>query len=159
MIMMVYLLLAANIFNRSAAQRIWIRWLCSVRQRCAGILHSKHHVAKDYEEGIQKALEAGLDVRTNFTQPKEYLTALMDALKSGKIKEEVLNERVRSVLKTKFRLGLFDEPIRNFIKEADRKVHTKEDEALSVDVNRRSVVLLKNEKQTLPLDTGKLKIS
>ena len=122
-------------------------------------LHSKHHVAKDYEEGIQKALEAGLDVRTNFTQPKEYLTALMDALKSGKIKEEVLNERVRSVLKTKFRLGLFDEPIRNFIKEADRKVHTKEDEALSVDVNRRSVVLLKNEKQTLPLDTGKLKIS
>ncbi len=120
-------------------------------------VHSKHHVAKDYEEGIQKALEAGLDVRTNFTQPKEYLTALMDALKSGKIKEEVLNERVRAVLKTKFKLGLFDEPIRSFAKEADRKVHTKEDEALSVDVNRRSVVLLKNEKQTLPLDIGKLK--
>ena len=54
---------------------------------------------------FRKLLEAGLDVRTNFTQPKEYLTALMDALKSGKIKEEVLNERVRSVLKTKFNLG------------------------------------------------------
>jgi beta-glucosidase len=52
-------------------------------------VHSKHHVAKDYEEGIQKALEAGLDVRTNFSQPKEYITPLMDALKSGKIKEEV----------------------------------------------------------------------
>ena len=70
---------------------------------------------------------------------------------------KTLDERVADVLKVKFRLGLFDHP---YVKDpalADRSVHTKADEELAIQLNRESMVLLKNEKNLLPLDLNKYK--
>ncbi|MNL08195.1 Periplasmic beta-glucosidase precursor [compost metagenome] len=70
---------------------------------------------------------------------------------------KTLDERVADVLRVKFRLGLFDDPYVKDPASSDKKVHTKADEELAVQLNRESMVLLKNEKSLLPLDLNKYK--
>jgi len=60
-------------------------------------------------------------------------------------------------LRVKFKLGLFDDPYVKNPATADKKVHTKADEEIAVQLNRESMVLLKNDKNLLPLDVSKYK--
>ncbi|WP_244525864.1 glycoside hydrolase family 3 protein [Sphingobacterium wenxiniae] len=120
-------------------------------------ISDKHKVVDSYPHAIKRALESGLDVRTTFTEPNDYLTPLMSIINNGELSEEMLNERVRAVLTTKFRLGLFDTPLQHNTQDADKMVHTAADEAMSMEMNRQSMVLLKNENNILPLDASKWK--
>ena len=70
---------------------------------------------------------------------------------------KTLDERVADVLRVKFRLGLFDQPYVKDPASADKRVHTKADEELAIQLNRESMVLLKNDKNLLPLDLKKYK--
>lgn len=114
-------------------------------------LYTKHHVAASYEDACALAVNAGLNVRTQFTQPSEFITPLRQAVASGKISHETLNERVGEVLRVKFWLGLFDQPYRGDAVRADRIVHSKPHRQLALDAARQSMVLLKNDSATLPL--------
>ncbi|WP_028296074.1 glycoside hydrolase family 3 N-terminal domain-containing protein [Olivibacter sitiensis] len=117
-------------------------------------LFSKHHVAADYKEAVKQVLEAGLNVRTNFTEPEEFVNPLRELIEEGKIAQKTIDQRVAEVLSVKFRLGLFDHPFIENPKESDKLVHTKADQDLSMQLNRESMVLLKNEGQLLPLALG-----
>jgi beta-glucosidase len=119
-------------------------------------IFSKHRVAKDYKGAVKQAIEAGLNVRTNFTKPETFILPLRELVKEGSVSMKTLDERVADVLRVKFKLGLFDKPFTD-VKAADKLVHTASDEAISMQVNRESMVLLKNEKNLLPLDKSKLK--
>jgi beta-glucosidase len=120
-------------------------------------LYSKHHVAGDNKEAVRQAIEAGLNVRTNFTMPQTYTTPLRELVKEGKVSMKTLDSRVADVLRVKFELGLFDEPYVKDPKAADKLVHNAEADSMSLKMNRESMVLLKNEGNLLPLDKGKLK--
>lgn len=120
-------------------------------------IYSKHHVAADYKEAVRQAFEAGLNVRTNFTQPSVYINPLRELIKEGKVSIQTLDARVADVLRVKFKLGLFDQPYVKDPKLADQRVHTTEHEAIATEINRESLVLLKNQGNLLPLDRNKFK--
>lgn len=120
-------------------------------------LYSKHKVAGDYKEAVRQSVEAGLNVRTNFTMPQTFILPLRELIKENKISMKVIDSRVADVLRVKFRLGLFDDPYVKDPKSSDKKVHTAADEEMSLRMNRESMVLLKNEGNLLPLDKSKLK--
>lgn len=114
-------------------------------------ISGKHKVASTYEDGIAQAVNAGLNVRTHFTPPADFILPLRKAIADGKISQETLNERVAEVLRVKFWLGLFDNPYRGDGKQAERIVHSKEHRAVALEAARQSLVLLKNDKEMLPL--------
>ena len=114
-------------------------------------ISNKHKVADTYEDGIAQAVNAGLNVRTHFTPPADFILPLRKAVDNGKISQETLDKRVAEILRIKFRLGLFDNPYRGNGKQAEQIVHSKEHQAVSLEAARQSLVLLKNETNLLPL--------
>jgi len=118
---------------------------------------SKHHVAEDFKGAIEQAINAGLNVWTNFRQPQTFLEPLRELVKEGKVSMETLDQRVREVLSVKFRLGLFDQPLIKEPGKADKVVHTKADDDFALQLNRESLVLLKNKDNFLPLNKTQAK--
>lgn len=109
-------------------------------------LFGKHHVAKDSEDAVTLAVNAGLNVRTNFSAPETMILPLRKAVLIGKISEETLNQRVREVLRVKFWVGLFDHP---YIEDAEKSVATINDpehKEVSLQASRECIVLLKNDR-------------
>ena len=113
-------------------------------------ISNKHKVADTYEDGIAQAVNAGLNIRTHFTPPADFILPLRKAVDNGKISQETLDKRVAEILRIKFRLGLFDNPYRGNGKQAEQIVHSKEHQAVSLEAARQSLVLLKNETNLLP---------
>lgn len=116
-------------------------------------LERRHHVAADKADAAKQALEAGLDVE--LPDPDVNKT-LVGQVKTGKIPESLINQAVARILYQKFQLGLFENPY----VDADKAVQmtdTAEDRRLAAETARRSIVLLKNQNNTLPLDKSKLK--
>ena len=114
-------------------------------------ISSKHKVANTYEDGIAQAVNAGLNIRTHFTPPADFILPPRKAVADGKISQETLDKRVAEILRVKFWLGLFDNPYRGNGKQAEQIVHSKEHQAVSLEAARQSLVLLKNEMNLLPL--------
>ncbi len=120
-------------------------------------LYSKHHVAADYKEAVRQVVEAGLNVRTDFTMPEDYINPLRELVKEGSLSMKTIDDRVADVLRVKFLVGLFDQPYVADPKRADTEVHTKDDEAMALQLNRESLVLLKNSNNLLPLNASRYK--
>lgn len=85
-------------------------------------------------------------------ESRSYLTHLKELVAEGKVKESLIDESVRRILRIKIMLGLFDDPFRYCSKEREQKnIMTTEIKNASLDVAKRSFVLLKNEENILPL--------
>lgn len=108
-----------------------------------------HGIAEDTAAAAALSLEAGVDMDM---QAGFYQDALPRLVKEGKIKEYLIDDAVRRILRKKFELGLFNDPYR-FSNEAREKeiVMSPQNIEAARDVARRSIVLLKNDKQVLPL--------
>jgi beta-glucosidase len=114
-------------------------------------LYSKHAVAADMKDAVRQAIEAGLNVKTNFTKPEDFILPLRELVKEGKISMKTLDARVRDVLRVKFILGLFDHPYVTDAAATERLVNSVEHQQVALRAARESMVLLKNEKNVLPL--------
>lgn len=114
-------------------------------------LYSKHRIAKDTVDAAAQVVNAGLNVRTNFTQPEKYLIHLRKAVEEGLISENTINQRVADVLRVKFILGLFDNPYKGSPDKIEKIVHSPEHREVSRRAALESLVLLKNEGNLLPL--------
>lgn len=114
-------------------------------------LHSKHHVVKNQKEAAALAISSGMNIRTNFTPPQDFILPLRQAISEGLVSMETVDKRVKEVLKVKFLLGLFDDPYKGNAKTVNNIVHSKEHQALSLQAALESIVLLKNENNVLPL--------
>ena len=114
-------------------------------------VYSKHKTAPDFKDAIRQELEAGLNVHTNFSQPKNFITNLRQLIDENRISMEVIDERVRQVLRVKFRLGLFDAPFKDE-KTADQVVGIDKHMDFVQEMQEQAMVLLKNEGGLLPLN-------
>lgn len=110
-----------------------------------------YHIVDTDEEAIASELEAGLNIRTFFQEPEDFIEPLRSALNKKRISEEILNQRVRELLYVKFWLGLFKQPYTQDTKLADKIVNNDEHRQVSLRAARESVVLLRNKDNLLPL--------
>lgn len=119
-------------------------------------LESKHHTAATYKEAVRQSVMAGLNVRTTFTPPEVFVKPLRELAREGAIPMAVLDARVRDVLRVKLWEGLFDAPYRP-LAGADAAVLTPENLAAAERASRECLVLLKNDKNLLPLNPGAMR--
>ena len=120
-------------------------------------LYTKHGTAKDMKEAVRQSVEAGLNVRCTFRSPDSFVLPLRELVKEGGLSEEVIDNRVRDILRVKFLIGLFDAPYQTDLAGADCEVEKEENEAIALQASRESVVLLKNDGDLLPLDINAIK--
>jgi len=116
-------------------------------------LQELHFVAADKADAARQALEAGLDIE--LPDPDVNKT-LVEQVKAGKIPESLIDQAVSRLLYQKFQLGLFENPYVD-AETVAQKIDTPGDRALSAEAARRSIILLKNQGNLLPLDRTKLK--
>jgi beta-glucosidase len=116
-------------------------------------LESLHHIAANKAEAAKLALEAGVDIE--LPDPDAYKT-LVQLVSDGKVAEAVLDRAVARNLKTKFLLGLFENPYVD-PERAASLANSSAHRELAAEAARRSIVLLKNQNNLLPLDRNKLK--
>ncbi|MDQ8205016.1 glycoside hydrolase family 3 N-terminal domain-containing protein [Pelagicoccus sp. SDUM812003] len=115
-------------------------------------LYEKHRVAPTPKEAIRMSVEAGLNIRTHFTQPEDYANPLLELVESGRISMDTIDSRVADILRVKFRLGLFDDPYRTEDIDTDAVVRSEENMKVAHQASRESIILLKNEGDLLPLE-------
>lgn len=118
-----------------------------------------HHVAADHKEACLMALKAGLNVRTDFNDPTEYIQNVRALVKEGKIPIQRINELVENVLYVKFWLGLFDNPYTGQPEAAQKTISSEEHLKAALRASRECLVLLKNQNDLLPLKGNFQKIA
>jgi len=116
-----------------------------------------HGYAADGADAAKKAAIAGSDMDM---ESNVYVTELVQLVKKGTVKESVIDDAVRRILRVKFELGLFDNPYK-YCDEAREKasIGNKENNDGVLDMAKKSIVLLKNDKNLLPLKKNGVKIA
>ncbi|WP_287680062.1 glycoside hydrolase family 3 N-terminal domain-containing protein [Bacteroides sp.] len=120
-------------------------------------VHTKHRVAETYDEAVRQVLEAGLNVRTHFTPPSDFIMPIRRLIEEKKISMATIDKRVSEVLSVKFRLGLFDHPYVEKTKESDKVGGVDRNMDFIKHMQQQSLVLLKNDGNLLPLDKNRIK--
>ena len=106
-----------------------------------------HHYSKNKTEATSQAVIAGTDVECGSSYG-----SLVDGVKEGRIKEETIDKSLIRLLEARFRLGDFDDPSLNpWNKIPEERLCCKEHSDLALEAARKSIVLLRNEKNILPL--------
>ncbi|MGH9444513.1 MAG: glycoside hydrolase family 3 N-terminal domain-containing protein, partial [Terriglobia bacterium] len=117
------------------------------------MLVNTHHVAADYAAAARMALAAGVDY--DRSQGDVYAT-LADQVRAGEIPESEVDRAVSRILAAKFRLGLFENPYAD-PDYAQQITNCGKHRKLALEVAQKAIVLLKNERNLLPLDLKKYK--
>ena len=120
--------------------------------------HEHHKVCNSPEESAALALNAGCDLNCGCTFP--YLTA---SCKKGLVTEEAIDTALARLLRTRFRLGMLELPGEvpenaRYDKLGSQTINCEKHRALALEAARKSMVLLKNENNLLPLDDSKKSI-
>jgi beta-glucosidase len=112
-----------------------------------------HGYGADEAEAGELAANAGVDMDM---QGSVYQRFLKKSISEGRVSEATVNTAVRRILEAKYKLGLFDDPYR-FCNEAREKatVFNAANQAAARDIARKSMVLLKNDNNTLPIQGRK----
>ncbi|MBT9450223.1 glycoside hydrolase family 3 C-terminal domain-containing protein [Akkermansia glycaniphila] len=120
-------------------------------------MYFKWFTAPDLKDSVRQSVLAGLNVRCTFRSPDSYIQPLRELVKEGKIDEKVIDERVRDILRVKMAAGMFDHPYQSDLAAADKEVNSQENQKYALQASRESLVLLKNDNKTLPLNKKSLK--
>ena len=108
-----------------------------------------HGYSKDLKEAAYSAITAGSDMDM---ESNAYRYNLAELIKEGRVSVDLVDDAVKRILRKKFELGLFDDPYRySDDKRAEKALSNPENRKAALEVAEKSIVLLKNEKQTLPL--------
>ena len=108
-----------------------------------------HGFSKDNYEAAMQAANAGSDMDM---ESRSYIQNLSRLVKEGKVKLAVIDDAVKRILRKKFEMGLFDDPFRFCNEEREKQQRNNEEHLASEkEMARKSIVLLKNEGQLLPL--------
>ncbi|WP_373056519.1 beta-glucosidase BglX [Zunongwangia sp. H14] len=116
-----------------------------------------HGYTENRKMAAKKAVEAGVDMDM---EAYAYVNELVSLVKEGKLDEALIDDAVRRILRVKFELGLFDDPYKYLDEEREKEVvgNPAHHEAV-LDMAKKSIVLLKNENNLLPLKKQGQKIA
>jgi beta-glucosidase len=116
--------------------------------------HEYHRITNSPEESAALALNAGCDLNCGCTYPM-----LNVAFKKGLVTEEAIDTALTRVLRTRFKLGMFDPPGKSRWAKLGREIiNCEKHRALALKAAHKSIVLLKNDNNLLPLDSSPKKI-
>ncbi|CAF1503993.1 unnamed protein product [Adineta ricciae] len=115
------------------------------------------HGLGNLQEVSARSINAGVDMDMG---SDAFLTTLNQSVQQGKVSEQTIDQACRRILEAKYKLGLLDDPF-HYVNEtrAQTEIFTKENRLAARDFARRSFVLLKNDKQILPLARSNLTIA
>ncbi|MFV5698495.1 glycoside hydrolase family 3 N-terminal domain-containing protein [Flavobacterium sp. ZT3R17] len=113
-------------------------------------LQTTHYVADSPKESIRQAIAAGVDMQFYDFTNEFWQQTIIELVNEKKLTMEQIDRAAGGVLRLKFLLGLFENPYtdKNLIKE---RFHSKENQDLALEAGHKSIVLLKNENNILPL--------
>lgn len=114
-------------------------------------LHSMHHWVPSEDEAFKVSVEAGIDMHM---QGPHYFESVLDGVRSGRIPERRIDEAAGKILRAKFELGLFEDPIPELPSERGFAA-IPEHRQTSLEAAREGIVLLKND-GLLPLNQKKI---
>lgn len=116
---------------------------------------SQHHYVDTYEEAASLCIKAGLDLECG---DNVYITPLLNAYNRGMVTMSEIDSAAYRVLRGRMRLGLFDDPNENpYNKISPSVVGCEKHRELALEAARQSLVLLKNDKDMLPIQTDNIK--
>lgn len=116
-----------------------------------------HGYAKDGKEAAEKAVKAGSDMDM---ESYNYVNDLVTLVKEGKVNESLIDDAARRILRVKFELGLFDDPYKYCDEKREKAIiGSKANNEGVLDMAKKSIVLLKNDKNLLPLKKSGQKIA
>ncbi len=116
-----------------------------------------HGYAQDGAEATHKAVTAGADMDM---ESHLYIVELVKLVNEGKIDIKLVDDAVKRILRVKYEIGLFDDPYRYCNEKREKEViNSKANHEGVLDMARKSIVLLKNEKNLLPLKKNGQKIA
>ena len=115
-----------------------------------------HGYAKDRKHATELAINAGSDMDM---ETYGYVEELVDLIKEGKVDEALVDDAVRRILHVKFELGLFDDPYKYCSEERQNASGNELHQKAVLEMAKKSIVLLKNEGQLLPLKKKGQKIA
>ena len=116
-----------------------------------------HGVAANKQEAAKLAITAGSDMDM---EGNVYIESLKNLVENGKVDEALIDDAVRRILRVKFELGLFDDPFKYCNAEREKQVILSDANlAAARDAAKKSIVLLKNENNILPLSKKTKKIA
>ncbi|WP_336690750.1 MULTISPECIES: beta-glucosidase BglX [unclassified Chryseobacterium] len=108
-----------------------------------------HGYAKDNKEAAEKAINAGSDMDM---ESRAYMAELPNLVKEGKVDPKLIDDAAKRILVKKFEMGLFDDPYRfSSEKRQQEQTNNQENRKFGREFGSKSIVLLKNEKNILPL--------
>ncbi|MEZ4802975.1 MAG: beta-glucosidase BglX [Gelidibacter sp.] len=116
-----------------------------------------HRQAKDLEQAAEIAVKGGSDMDM---ESYGYIKELATLVTSGKVDENLIDDAVKRILRMKYELGLFDDPYKYCNEETEKEITgSKRINDAVLDMAKKSIVLLKNENNSLPLKKQGLKIA
>lgn len=108
-----------------------------------------HGYSKDLKEAAYSAITAGSDMDM---ESNAYRKNLAELVKEGRVSIDLVDDAVRRILRKKFELGLFDDPYKySDPKREEKALSNPEHRKAALEMAEKSIVLLKNENQTLPI--------
>jgi beta-glucosidase len=116
-------------------------------------LKDRHLTAVDAAEAARRSLLAGVDLE--LPDPDTFPT-IVEQVKDGRIPLAAVDTAVARMLRAKFLAGLFENPYVD-VEQAAAVTNTPEHQAVALEAARKAIVLVKNEKNTLPLDRAKVR--
>jgi len=116
-----------------------------------------HRQAENLQHAAEIAVKGGSDMDM---ESYGYIKELKSLVTSGKVDEKLIDDAVKRILRTKFELGLFEDPYKYCNEDAEKEVTgSKRMHDAALDMAKKSIVLLKNDAQLLPLKKEGQKIA
>lgn len=138
-----------KVLQRDVLKQAW-NWQGAIVSDWGSIGEMKSHgFARDNKHAAEIAINAGSDIDM---ESHAYETSLKDLLEENKVSLAHINDAVKRILRLKFKLGLFDDPYKYCDEEREKnEIYTPEHLAIARDAAKKSIVLLKNENNILPI--------
>lgn len=111
-----------------------------------------HKITEDEKEVAKLCLNAGLD---HEMVSNHYITYLEELVEENEVDIRTIEESCRRILTFKYKLGLFDDPYKNIYDDPEQYMQLPQYRQTALEIAKRSVVLLKNQDQVLPLSRDK----
>jgi beta-glucosidase len=121
-------------------------------------IQTTHYVADSPKESIKQAIAAGVDMQFYDFSNDFWQKTIIELVNSGDLTIDHINRAAGGVLRLKFLLGLFENPFTNKTLIEER-FHSKEHQDIALEAGHKSIVLLKNENEILPLSKKLKKIA